>query len=109
MSIDVLVIRGDGDIEGEPITDPLIGSEACAVERGRNVLDGASRLVTLTSINQIYDGTLRLGMLHQLEDKQAGVLRKHKVIGVRHTVSPVDGAVTIDTALRVSGSPEHMP
>lgn len=102
MAIDIIGIRGDGDVAGEPIVDPLIGSVACALERARNTLDGASRVVVVSDIEQLYDGAVRTGQLHQKEDFTRAIISKSKVIGVTHTVSkPSDtDAINIDTSIR---------
>lgn len=103
MAIDIVVIRDSGDIEGEPIVDPLIGSIPCALQRGRNVLDGATRLVTVVDIEQIYDGSFRMGQIHQREDyTMSAIFPKSKITGITHTVSKnseVD-ALSIDTTIR---------
>ena len=106
MAIDVIVIRDAGDIDGPPVTDPLIGSDACAIQRGRNILDGATRLVKLDEATILYEGNARLGMIHQLEDKEASSASKGKVIGVSHSVerSGDRDAVNIDTRLRTIGN-----
>lgn len=42
-SVIVRCIRGLGDKEAQPISDPLITSESCAVRRGKRFLDDPSQ------------------------------------------------------------------
>lgn len=86
MSINIIVIRGAGDIEGEPIIDPLIGTAAVAIQRGRNVLDSKSATKQSIDLTTIFDPTSAIGDLIKVDDMETPEVYKAKVTSIRHNI-----------------------
>lgn len=85
-SIDIVVLRGEGDKVGTDIEDPLACTIEVALARGRNELDANSGLQSIATSCSLR-GTLVPGMLVEVQDALQGETRRGKIKGVRHIVS----------------------
>lgn len=90
--IDIIVQRGLGDSPGEDIEDPLIVDVMTAVERGRNEIDAASGLRTV-SLSCVINPAVRLGMTVAVHDALQGKVWQGKVTSIRHSIQE-SGAIT---------------
>ena len=95
MSVNIIVIRGNGDIDCEPIIDPLIGNAAVAIERGRNVLDSKSTTKQAIDADTIFDATSAIGDLYKVEDIETPEIYKAKVVSIRHNIVEGEAITTL--------------
>ncbi|MBF0283579.1 MAG: hypothetical protein HQL51_03875 [Magnetococcales bacterium] len=72
MSVSEEVYRGAGDQPGDEIADPLIGSAAAALARGRQEMDACAHPRTRVEVTGLYQPGLRLGHLVRGVDPVAG-------------------------------------
>jgi hypothetical protein len=89
MSVDIFVIRGNGDKRGEDIVDPLIGSIPVAIVRGRNELDERAEAMQLVEVETVYRTGVRLGQTARFLDMQTGEAWTGKVAGITHSARGV--------------------
>lgn len=99
--VSVLVTRGAGDIQGEEVSDPLILTDAVAIERGRNLIDASSTPRQLVTLTCPFDGLHRTGTLVEVLDVErqpwVGMIRSQAF-----SVSVADdGAQTWNTTLTI--------
>lgn len=59
--IDIVVVRGAGDLVGDDVIDSLLTTEAVAVQRGKRELNANAHRSLNTEIEVGYDGTIKLG------------------------------------------------
>lgn len=78
------VYRGPGDRPGPDISDPLIGSPAIALARGRAEMDARAhpRLSVRRTIP--HRPGLALGLLVRVADPLTGAGRVERITGIRH-------------------------
>lgn len=88
----VVVKRGDGGHPAPPEINVLITSDACAISKGRALLDGYSSTPQSVEVEAVYRTGLRLGQLLQVHDLSQGLQWKAKLVGINHRV--VRGAVS---------------
>ena len=68
--ISIIVERGDADKQGDDIVDPLITSEAVAVDRGRNELDmNCSDRILVSSVGP-YKEFFETGKIIEVSDSE---------------------------------------
>jgi len=94
--IDILVQRGNGDIAGSPVVDPLISSIPVAIARGRAEIDAQQSVRKLRLVTS-FDARVRPGLLVDVVDGTSGICRRGKIVGVEHVA---DGQ-TVSTRLDV--------
>lgn len=92
--ISLTVIRDDGDIPGEDITDPLITNEAMAIQRGRNEID-ASAKITPVDIDAIHRTGLETGQTVQVLDALQGATWLGKITSIDIAVEAPSITTTI--------------
>lgn len=92
--IAVEVYRGDGTRRGDDIVDPLIGSEACAIARGRNELDARAHSRSHVTLVVIHRPGLRLGHLIHATDI-TGVHWTGMITGISHGLSSGKAMTTL--------------
>ncbi len=63
MTLAIEVYRGSGLVQGPDVTDPLIGSELCALSRGRAELDARAHARTRVALTILHRPGLRLGQI----------------------------------------------
>lgn len=82
MTVHIIVTRGDGLTEGEPIIDPFIGTVGAALDRGRNELDEQASNLQPVVIEAPYRVAVKLGQLVQVEDDETPEVYRAKIIGI---------------------------
>ncbi|MBF0096289.1 MAG: hypothetical protein HQM04_06510 [Magnetococcales bacterium] len=87
MTISVEIYRGAGERRGDDVIDPLIGSMACAIARGRAEMDARAHQRSRVTLQIPHRPGLRLGQLVQIADA-AGVW-VGRIIGIHHQADPV--------------------
>ncbi len=95
MSIDIIVIRGVGDRQGDDIEDRLISSVDVALARGRNEFDENSGLQSI-SLSCVLRPSLVTGMLVEVHDALQGEVWRGKITSVRHIVSGSEAITDIE-------------
>lgn len=86
MSVDIMVIRGDGDRQGEDIQDRLICHLDVALARGRNECDENSGLQRVVISSRLRTD-IGNGLVAEVQDSLQGATWRGKVTSVRHAVS----------------------
>ena len=94
--IDLLVTRNAGDLRGDDVIEPLLGSVATALARGRAEIDAQAERMQLVTVETVYRDGLRRGQLVRFNDSTRGTW-SGKVVGITHAF---DGPV-VKTTLRV--------
>lgn len=92
--VDIIAIRGAGDIPGEDIIDPLIFNTQMALQRGRNEIDSNSR-IRPTTIDVIYRPGLRSGQTVRVLDSAVGSVWYGKVTSVSLSLVGADLQATL--------------
>lgn len=95
MSVDIIVVRGDGARPGPDIEDRLIATIPVAVQRGRNECDGASGLQPVT-MTLVLRPDLLPGKIVRVQDALQGATWVGQIVSVSHHV-----ADTATTEIRV--------
>lgn len=85
MSVDIMVVRGDGDRRGEDIQNRLICQLDVALARGRNECDENSGLQKVVISSRLRSGILN-GHVAEVQDSLQGAAWRGKVTSVRHYV-----------------------
>lgn len=83
---DIIVRRGAGDLCGDDITDPLISTQAVAVNRGRNELDRRATVKVPVNLRTIFRPGVLLGQLVEVNDSLQGITYRAKVVQIRHDI-----------------------
>lgn len=79
------VYRGAGDAQGEDINEPMLGSLAAMLERGRNDLDEVAHPKTAVDVTAVPRAGVRLGQLAKVADSvSAGWIGKLTGIGIQY-------------------------
>lgn len=81
--VDIIVRRNGGTRPGDDIIDPLIATDAVAVQRGRNELDERARAFTPVTATIINRTGLLPGQLAEVNDSYQGRSYRAKIKGVR--------------------------
>ena len=87
MAIDIIVIRDPGDRCGEDIIEPLLGSQAAAINRGRNELDDKAHPKTPVRVQSLFRTGVRSGQLAEVHNELEGTVARGKITSIQHTVS----------------------
>lgn len=85
MSVDIMVVRGDGDRQGEDVQDRLICTLEVALARGRNECDENSGLQKVVISSRLRTD-VRNGLVSEVQDSLQGATWRGKVTSVRHSV-----------------------
>ena len=88
------VYRGAGEHQGDDIVDSLIGSDSCAVFRGRNEMDARAHPRSRVRLVILHRPGLRLGQLVRVADI-SGVSWTGMIIGISHNLSDVKALTTL--------------
>ena len=84
--IAIEVYRGAGDHQGDDIVDPLIGSDVCAISRGRNELDARAHPRSRVRLVVLHRPGLRLGQLVRATGL-SGVHWTGMITGISHELA----------------------
>lgn len=80
------VYRGAGDAQGEDVNEPMLGSLAAMLERGRNELDEVAHQKTAVDVTAIPRTGVRLGQLVRVADSvNSGWIGKLTGIGIQYS------------------------
>lgn len=90
---DLIVIRDEGNNQGDDIIDPLIPTNAVGVSRGRAELDHNASEKAVVQYETVYRTGVRLGQLVEVQDNLAADVFRAKVVGMEHQIGTT-GAVT---------------
>lgn len=103
-TVDIFVVRYDGDVRGPDIIEPLLTTVAAATARGRNELDANATPYQTVTIQVDFEPGIRLGQMYLVEDYVTGLNWYGKITGIHHTVAmPV---VTTDITLQKPQLPQ---
>ena len=97
---DIIVQRGGGTHRGDDIIDPLLCTEAAAIERGRVEIDAATQS-SIERIEHEYTAGAMPGDLIVFADAWRGKPWRGKVTGVRHRIELTSDAPVLMTELTV--------
>ena len=86
--IDIITIRGAGDIPGEDIVDTLVVTESVAVPRGRNEIDKNAK-ITPVALSSKYRAGLETGQTVQILDALQGASWLGKITNIDIAVEGV--------------------
>lgn len=90
---DIIVIRGDGDIDGGDIIDPLLTALEPALARGRQEIESHAS-ARKVSLKTVFRAGVRKGQLVEVADSLQGPVWRGVIMGITHTV---EGAQTYST------------
>jgi hypothetical protein len=76
------VQRGLGDIDGDPITEPMLSDEMLLV-RGKAEMNAHAHPIVHHNLDVIYRDGLRLGQLVSVSDPATAESYKAKITGIR--------------------------
>lgn len=79
--IDITVIRGAANVEGEVISNPLLETITLAMERGRNEIDANTEIIP-TTLTSVYRAGLDTGQVIEVLDALQGSVWRGKIRGV---------------------------
>jgi hypothetical protein len=85
MSVDVVVVRYDGDRDGGELFDPLLASIDAAVARGTQEINASTPINTVT-LQTVFRTGVRRGQLVEVLDAMQGVTWRGIVMGINHVV-----------------------
>lgn len=83
--IDLIVVRGQADVTGPDVEDPLVTTVPVALARGRNELDSNSRLQPIR-LTCFYRAGFRHGQIVRVMDALQGETWVGKITGLNHYV-----------------------
>lgn len=83
--IDIVVIRGQGAIDGGEVTSPLLSSVEPAVERGRQEIEKHARARTV-SLKTTFRSGVRKGQIVEVADSLQGPVWRGVILGLSHVV-----------------------
>ena len=98
---DLVVLRGEGDSQGEDVVDPLLTADNAAISRGRVVLDEMSGLRTAT-LQYVYKEGLKLGDLVGVLDARNNTQSYGKVTSISYQIT----ATEIQAVLKIQSVSE---
>lgn len=87
--VDLTVIRGEGDIVGETISDTLISTVSVGVQRGRNTIDRNAKIVPVT-LETRYRAGLRTGMVVEVMDALQSRVWRGKITSLDIAVEGIE-------------------
>jgi len=86
MTISITVIRGDGDLQGEDIVDPMLSDTPAAIARGTQEINANTPIEPVT-LETTYRAGLRVGQSVRVEDTVRGVDWVGVIVGLSHVFS----------------------
>ena len=87
MTVDIIVIRDEGDKAGEDIVEPLVGDVSTARNRGRNELDERSNQKIPIRYTTVFRSGVRLGQLARVVDSLFGEVFEGKITSIKHVIA----------------------
>ena len=95
---DIIVRRNPGDLCGDDIIDPLLSTQAVAINRGRNELDRRATVKIPVTLRTIFRPGVLLGQLVEVSDSLQGIVYRAKVTQIRHdlTQTKATTALTVE-------------
>lgn len=94
--IDIFVIRGSGERQGDDVVNGLIGSLPVALALGRSKLDENAQQMRDDTLESVYRDGIRLGHTARINDQVRGSLAE-KITGISHRAQ----GGRIDTSLNL--------
>lgn len=91
--IDIIVVRGAGDIDGGEVVDPLLTSLEPALDRGRQEIEKSASAVRV-SLRSVFRQGVRKGQLVEVADSLQGSVWRGVIMGVSHAI---EGAYVYST------------
>ncbi len=85
--VDLVVIRGAGDRQGDDIVEALLSTTAAALNRGRNELDRRATGKDSLTYTVVFRTGILLGQLVEVDDILLGASFRAKVTAVRHIIN----------------------
>lgn len=85
MSVDLIVVRGEGDRDGGEILDPLMATTAVALARGAQEVN-ASTPVNNVTLRTTFRPGVRLGQTVEVLDEMQGETWRGIIMGVSNVV-----------------------
>lgn len=85
MSVDLVVIRGDGSRSGEDILDPMLSDVSAALARGAQEIN-AHTPVSPVNLTVLYRIGIRKGQTIEVTDNRTGGKWRGILIGVTHSI-----------------------
>lgn len=102
------VTRYAGDRRAAPIIDPLIVTDAVAINRGRNALDKLAHRPSIVRVQATYRDGVRLGMVVEVRDELQGISWKGKIVGLSYSNASGGPEVSLDIE-RPTLNVEYLP
>lgn len=93
--IDLIVIRGQGDVDGGEISDPLLCSVEPALARGRQEIEKRAR-ARRVRLRTVYRAGVLKGQIAEVHDSLQGVVWAGPIMGVSHVVEGVETYTVLD-------------
>lgn len=83
--IDIIVIRGEGLVDGGEITVPLLTALEPALDRGRQEIDGRARARRI-DLTTVFRAGVRKGHIVEVADNLQGPVWRGVIKGLSHVV-----------------------
>ena len=85
--MEIIVVRGTGQFQGEDIVDPLLATELAAISRGRAELDKQSTINEAVTLEVLFRPGLETGQLVEVVDALQGTVWRGKITGIAHRIN----------------------
>lgn len=83
----VIVTRFEGDVQGEPIVEPLAASESALIQRGRREIEELSLDSVEIPVVVPYNKDVKIGSLVGIIEASSGKRRVGKITKITHSFS----------------------
>ena len=98
--MEIFVVRGSGDKQGDDIIEALLATEPAAVSRGRAELDANAHNSQSVTLVIKYTSGIKLGQLVRVYDDLLGESWVAKVVSINHSIKGFsEGGPSISTTL----------
>lgn len=99
-SNNLIVYRGDGDLQGEDIVDEFLMGDISKLARGRNELD-SNELFKSVDISILYRDGLEAGQLIRIDDNENNTRMFGKIRSINHNVDPLKTVTNINVMVKM--------
>lgn len=89
MSIDLVVVRDEGDKQGSDIVERVLSDALVAIERGTTEINDNESVLSV-KLTTNYRSGVRKGMLVKVYDDLQGSVWVGKIVGITHAVRGSD-------------------
>lgn len=93
--IDIIVIRGQGAVDGGEITSPLLSSVEPAIARGRQEIEKHAR-ARRVSLKTTFRSGVRKGQIVEVADSLQGPVWRGVIMGLSHVVEGTEVYTMLD-------------